>query len=89
VLPTVYGSSIAEGPQMTDLEAASTDDLIRELFSRFDHCVFAGHQVLAVKGDSGPQKITRRWKGCTVTVAGLCAEAQRASLADLDIRSAG
>lgn len=52
---------------MENLHFISTDNLLEELFSRYEHCVFSGMK------SHGEENITKRLhKGHLVTCMGLC-----------------
>lgn len=68
---------------MNDLEYASDEELIIELLSRFDHVVFGG---LKLPTDVD-QRMHRRWKGNSLTCAGIGAEITRAVLNELEDES--
>ncbi len=55
-----------------DLGLRSTDDLIAELFRRFDHAVFTSCKI---KG-SERQSLIRRWSGHDIVCLGLCDHAK-------------
>jgi hypothetical protein len=70
---------------MTDLESATTAELIAELKDRFDHIVIAGIVVMAKnEKDNHRTGIMNRvlfWDGCCHTCAGL---AQQVGIMALD-----
>lgn len=51
-----------------DLDLISTDDLMEELFGRFDHAVFEGVKVNVTREES---VIERQWKGDALMCCGL------------------
>lgn len=60
---------------MVDLTLVPTEQLMMEMFSRYDSAVFAGHKVLADKGSRGSLKQRyRRWNGDRSVCSGLCFE---------------
>jgi hypothetical protein len=61
-----------------ELELVSTDALVSELMSRFDHAVLVG----LLDWDEDTQRIHRRWKGDTHTCVGLAADMERVMLVD-------
>lgn len=58
--------------ERVSLELASTDDLLKELFSRYDHCVFGGLKVRPTAED--PLNMIRSWRtrGCIEMCQGVC-----------------
>lgn len=54
---------------MSDLALVKTDELLIEVFNRFEHCVFAG--LLTGRGDGTQQEVRRKWKGNHATCCGL------------------
>ena len=65
-----------------DLELADTDELLRELLSRFDHGVIALMRVKTDEPEPG-YGMWRNWVGNRLTCIGLLQDAQRAILDDL------
>ena len=67
---------------MQNLNLASTDELLNELFSRFDHIGVCGLRVSSVKN----QKMVsmRRYKGNAHTVVGLTQDLSRHILGEID-----
>jgi len=66
--------------QINPLSLYSLDDLIEEVFRRFDHAVFVGVKALDVinKEDDTTRILTqRRWKGNHYTCSGLCFDMAR------------
>ena len=57
---------------MTDLDLISTDDLVDNLLTRFDHSAFVGMQM----DHSGPEqhRYDKWWKGNSHTTIGLLVE---------------
>lgn len=65
------------------VELVPTDDLIAELLKRFDFALFAAYMVPGPKRN----RILRRWKGNSITVAGLATDCGRTVLEELDRES--
>lgn len=61
---------------MNSVNLISTDDLLDELISRFDHIAFIGVKELQIRKDKEEKRVTleftRRWSGNSLTVMGLC-----------------
>jgi hypothetical protein len=58
---------------MSDTELISTEDLIKELYNRFDDVIIAGLRI----GYEGKKDIViRHWKGSLTTCAGLASQIQ-------------
>jgi hypothetical protein len=71
------------GKEENDLAWATVDELIAELFGRFDHVAFTGMTIQRELGDGmTEQKIIRRWKGSCYTVAGLADHVGRMAVED-------
>jgi hypothetical protein len=68
---------------MNGLELATTDELINELMSRFEHAVFCGMKLPTEDW----QNINRKWKGNSHTCAGLGFQVARTVLDDFEERS--
>lgn len=69
------------------LELEDTDDLLLELFSRFDHAVFSG--FLTTNEKEREHLVRRRWKGNSMTCAGLCQELSISVIGDWHEESLG
>lgn len=52
---------------MNELNFVSTEELLDEIFARFDHCIFAG-----VKPHRDDCITKRRYKGDSTTCLGIC-----------------
>lgn len=64
------------------IELASTEDLLDELFSRFDHVVFAGMKARPIRDGQIYEK--KRTMGNTRTCQGLCFALMLMKQADFD-----
>ena len=67
-----------DGERMSDITFVSTKDLIEELFSRYEHAVFAGIKIV----DAESILSKRDYKGNSDTCIGLCAKIQHLIIQD-------
>lgn len=56
----------------TPLQLATVNELVEELFSRYEHVIFAGMKI------DTDQRLHKRWKGNSVMCTGLAHEAAHA-----------
>ena len=68
---------------MKMLHEASRDELIEELFKRYEHAIFSGLRTGDLDTKQGNYQVTTRHKGNCVTCAGLAAHSQQTSLDEL------
>lgn len=70
---------MSEEEEATGLELYSTQDLLNEVFGRFDHAVFAGLQPMT----ESRFDIFVDFTGCPATIAGLAQKAGADALSGL------
>ena len=63
-----------------NLQLTSTDDIVKELTQRFDHCAFVGMRIRDEKKEF--EELTRRFNGNHHTCIGLCKDLEDYILGD-------
>lgn len=68
-------------PKFGPLQSCGDEELIQELFARYDHCIFCGLKVSYL--DPGKGLTRRRWKGNSATSSGLALQVSQAINSEL------
>jgi len=74
---------------MQDMKFISTNELLQEILSRFDHAIFIGIRCLDMvkkEGDITRIETSRKWKGNSYTCAGMAMEIGREILENFRVR---
>ena len=61
-----------DGERMSGITFCSTDDLLAELFNRYEHCIFTGLKLI----DTEKLSLKRKFKGNSDTCIGLAVKLQ-------------